>query len=93
MSFRGTGAILVATIGTIMLELYLLSQTHLQIGHPKISSTATQSSDEFRRLDYIVYGLVQDYSNSIANALELLQSCTKPSMLGYQQWICEFNWK
>ena len=24
-------------------------------------------------------GLVQDYSNSIANALELLQSCTKPS--------------
>ena len=23
-------------------------------------------------------GLVQDYSNSIANALELLQSCTKP---------------
>ena len=25
-------------------------------------------------------GLVQDCSNSIANALELLQSCTKPSM-------------
>ena len=24
-------------------------------------------------------GLVQDCSNSIANALELLQSCTKPS--------------
>ena len=23
-------------------------------------------------------GLVQDYSNSIANALELQQSCTKP---------------
>ena len=23
-------------------------------------------------------GLVQDYSNSFANALELLQSCTKP---------------
>ena len=30
-------------------------------------------------------GLVQDCSNSIANALELLQSCTKPS-------ICPFNW-
>ena len=29
--------------------------------------------------DYID-GLVQDYSNSIANALELLQSCTKPSV-------------
>ena len=26
-------------------------------------------------------GLVQDCSNSIANALELLQSCTKPSIL------------
>ena len=25
-------------------------------------------------------GLVQDCSNSIANALELLQPCTKPSM-------------
>ena len=25
-------------------------------------------------------GLVQDWSNSIANALELLQSCTKPSI-------------
>ena len=25
-------------------------------------------------------GLVQDCSNSIANALELLQSCTKPSI-------------
>ena len=27
-------------------------------------------------------GLVQDCSNSIAKALELLQSCTKPSMYG-----------
>ena len=25
-----------------------------------------------------IYGLVRDCSNSIANALELLQSCTKP---------------
>ena len=30
-------------------------------------------------------GLVQDCSNSIANALELLQSCTKPS-------ICYYSW-
>ena len=29
---------------------------------------------------YHIDGLVQDCSNSIANALELLQSCTKPSM-------------
>ena len=28
-------------------------------------------------------GLLQDCSNSIANALELLQSCTKPSMCTY----------
>ena len=28
-----------------------------------------------------VDGLVQNCSNSIANALELLQSCAKPSML------------
>ena len=27
-----------------------------------------------------IYGLVQDCSNSIANALVLLQSCTKPSI-------------
>ena len=27
-------------------------------------------------------GLVQGCSNSIANALELLQSCTKPSIFG-----------
>ena len=32
-------------------------------------------------LDYI-NGLMQDYSNSIADALELLQSCTKPSIWG-----------
>ena len=27
-----------------------------------------------------ISGLTQDYSNSTANALELLQSCTKPSI-------------
>ena len=27
----------------------------------------------------LINGLVQDYSNSIANALQLLQFCTKPS--------------
>ena len=29
---------------------------------------------------YNIDGLVQDYSNSIADALELLQSCTKLSL-------------
>ena len=31
--------------------------------------------------DYYIHGLVQDSSNSIANALELMQSCTKPSII------------
>ena len=31
--------------------------------------------------EYHINGSVQDCSNSIANALELLQSCTKPSIL------------
>ena len=37
----------------------------------------------------IFKGLVQDCSNPIANALELLQSCTKPSMCKYTIWICK----
>ena len=37
----------------------------------------------FIRRHIHVNGLVQDCSNSIANALELLQSCTKPSMWLY----------
>ena len=32
-------------------------------------------------MQYHVDGLVQDCSNSSALAMELLQSCTKPSML------------
>ena len=32
-----------------------------------------------RTNQYEIDGLAQDCSNSIANALELLQSCTKPS--------------
>ena len=31
-------------------------------------------------MDDFFDGLAQDSSNSIANALELLQSCTKPSI-------------
>ena len=31
-------------------------------------------------IQYIYDGLVQDWSNSNALAMELLQSCTKPSM-------------
>ena len=40
--------------------------------------TKAHTSEGFLKFKYI-NGLVQDCSNSIANALELLQSCTKPS--------------
>ena len=36
-------------------------------------------------------GLVQDCSNSIANALELLQSCTKPSICSMSAIISSLN--
>ena len=39
-------------------------------------------NNQFLNINYI-YGLVQDCSNSIANAMELLQSCTKPSVYVY----------
>ena len=33
-------------------------------------------------------GLVQDYNNSIANTLESLQSCTKPSIyIALRMWV------
>ena len=35
---------------------------------------------------YYLNGLVQDCSNSTANALELLQSCIKPLMQGVEKW-------
>ena len=37
---------------------------------------------------YNIDGLVQDCSNSTANALELLQSCTKPSIYGLWNVFC-----
>ena len=36
-------------------------------------------------------GLVQDCSNSIANALELLQSCTKPSIWYHTSDLVQYN--
>ena len=35
---------------------------------------------------YGIDGLVQDYSNSIATTLELLQSSTKPSIYPMKKW-------
>ena len=42
------------------------------------------TSDVLHNFQVYVEGLVQDCSNSIANALELLQSCTEPSMYFFQ---------
>ena len=41
-----------------------------------------ESANQLAQVCTIIHinGLVQDCSNSIANALELLQSCTKPSI-------------
>ena len=39
-----------------------------------------------------INGLVQDYSNPIANALELLQSCTKPSVYTTTRFCCLIGW-
>ena len=44
------------------------------------------SSVNFHR-NYCIYGLVQDCIACIANALDLLQSCTKPSV----QWSIHCN--
>ena len=47
-----------------------------------MSTNKRKSSIRFSAIsDYD--GLVQDSSNSSANALELLQSCTKPLMIAY----------
>ena len=54
---------------------------HLQIQHIFYIYVSTYSNDSIHSDD--IDGLVQDRSNSIANALELLQSRTKPSILGY----------
>ena len=43
-----------------------------------INGCILQIISKMHRTD--IYGLVQDCSNSIANALELLQSCIKPSI-------------
>ena len=42
-------------------------------------------------LTYNIDGLVQDCSNSIANTLELLQSCTKPSICLWCMRPCAYN--
>ena len=47
----------------------------------------TKVLQQWRYID----GLVQDCSNSTANALELLQSSTKPSICLYTDWLIMKN--
>ena len=55
-------------------EMYLMNQTKCQyLGHVYMPLM-------FVILGYYINGLVQNCSNSITNILELLQSCTKPSI-------------
>ena len=93
--WTNAGILLIGPLATnfseILIEIYIFSfkKTHMKNGvcemvsilsqpqwvnicHFFILHTTTEES-------YIV-GLEQDCSNSIANALELLQSCTKPSV-------------
>ena len=48
---------------------------------PTTCSETNCLSFEYSDWKHHIVGLVQDYSISIANALEILQSCTKPSVL------------
>ena len=50
----------------------MIASIHIEAGFP------------YNKIQHDIDGLVQDCSNSIANALELLQSCTKPSI-----WYCK----
>ena len=52
------------------------------IGNPivEISYTGKMTSLYWINPQFYIDGLVQDCSNSIANTMELLQSCTKPSI-------------
>ena len=56
----------------------LISFTHFKIFH----DASDEVFDEIVSTHPHIHGLVQDCSNSIANALEVLQSCTTLSILG-----------
>ena len=62
-----------------MAEQHFISMTHLDL-----STTIFQDHCKQQISDNYINGLVQDCSNSTANTLELLQSCTKSSMCSCQ---------
>ena len=62
------------TVNWIYTYWYLLVR-YSQLGCPKV---------------YVIDGLVQDGSISTANALDILQSCTKPSICIWLNWWTSF---
>ena len=68
--------------------LFLCFRPHLSFDHKMhnmwyLVMSTMNSSDLIWLHKACIDGLVQDCSNSIANALELLQSCTKPSICAH----------
>ena len=52
--------------------------------------TQFEKHQPLSKLQHYRDGLVQDFSNSISNALELLQFCTKPSICSFTILIIEW---
>ena len=50
-----------------------------------IGSVVFQMAVKYVFLNDAIDGLVQDFSISFANAMEILQSCTKPSLCPYMR--------
>ena len=79
IDFLGFGATYI-----INLMVYILKQKYIYlqiISKSKHTNSLLLSFQIFRFLsDICINGLVQGCSNTIANALELLQFCTKPSI-------------
>ena len=78
--------------------------TTIDLVLPKFSGFSTKKLMKYGTFFNPVHinGLVQDCSNSIANALELLQSCTKPSIcsrvkqlnkISITVWQCKCVWQ
>ena len=58
----------------------LLQRMGIKSNNKDIFRTDRYHYNTAKTVVLLIDGLVQDCSNSIANALELLQSCTKPSI-------------
>ena len=74
--------------GNVIILMKFPSLNALAAAFWTLSSTTSYSQyKQIRQKSFqCINGLVQDCSNSIANALELLQFCTKPAI-----WCCCYN--